>query len=75
MGSRMCLGINLAWAELYLCTAGIYSHFGSKEVRNESDVGFLELWETDESDVRLVRDMFFPVAKDGSQGVRVKVSV
>ncbi|KAF2109560.1 cytochrome P450 [Lophiotrema nucula] len=73
-GSRNCLGMNLAWAELYLCAAGIFSHFGSKEAQGPSDTGLLELFETDEGDVKMARDMFFPVAKDGSKGVRVKIS-
>jgi cytochrome P450 len=73
-GSRSCLGINLAWAELYLCTAGIFRHFGSKDVRDETDVGVLELFETDESDVVMKSDRFFPVAKESSKGVRVKIS-
>jgi cytochrome P450 len=73
-GSRACLGLNLAWAELYLCTAGVFGSFGSKEVQDPDDVGVLELFETDEGDVKLVSDMFFPVAKAGSKGVRVKIS-
>ncbi|KAF2650213.1 cytochrome P450 [Lophiostoma macrostomum CBS 122681] len=73
-GSRSCLGINLAWAEMYLCTAGIFSHFGSKDVRDETDVGILELFETDESDVVMESDRWFPVAKEGSKGVRVRIS-
>jgi cytochrome P450 len=73
-GSRACLGLNLAWAELYLCTAGVFRSFGSKEVQDPDDVGVLELFETDEGDVKLVSDMFFPVAKTGSKGVRVKIS-
>jgi cytochrome P450 len=72
-GSRGCVGLNLAWAELYLCVAGVFGSFGSQDVRGPSDVGFLQLYETDESDVRLVRDMFFPVARDGSKGIRVKI--
>ncbi|PVH94286.1 cytochrome P450, partial [Periconia macrospinosa] len=72
-GSRSCVGMNLAWAELYLCTAGVFSHYGSRDVQDSSDVGFLELFETDVGDVALVSDKFFPVAKEGSKGVRVKV--
>jgi len=74
-GSRGCLGINLAWIEMYLCIAGVFSRFGSKDVRDPDDVGILELFETDEGDVKLASDMFFPVPKAGSKGVRVKISV
>lgn len=72
-GSRSCLGINLAWAELYLCTAGIFSKFGSREARASGDLGFLELYETNEEDVRMESDMFLPVMKQGSKGVRARV--
>jgi cytochrome P450 len=74
-GSRSCIGINLAWAELYMCTAEIFSHYGSRDVQTTSDIGILELFETDVGDVTLVSDRFFPVAKEGSKGVRVKVSL
>ncbi|KAJ4299457.1 hypothetical protein N0V90_004702 [Kalmusia sp. IMI 367209] len=73
-GSRNCVGMNLAWAEMYMCTAAVFRRFGSRDVRESEDLGFLELFETDESDVRLVSDMFFPVAKEGSKGIRVKIS-
>lgn len=74
-GSRACLGLNLAWTELYLCIAGVFSNFGSMEVQDADDIGVLELFETDVEDVKLVSDMFFPVAKAGSKGVRIKVLV
>ena len=74
-GSRACLGMNLAWAELYLCTAAVFDSFGSSEVKMQGDKGVLELFETDESDVRMASDMFFPVAKEGSKGVRIRVRV
>lgn len=74
-GSRACVGLNLAWSELYLCAAGVFSHFGSQDVQDPSDIGILELFETDEGDVALVSDMFFPVTKEGSKGVRVRVSI
>jgi cytochrome P450 len=73
-GSRSCLGINLAWAELYMCVAGLYGEFGSREVRGEGDRGVLELFETDISDVEIVGDAFFPEVKEGSKGLRVKIS-
>jgi cytochrome P450 len=72
-GSRACVGLNLAWAELYLCIVGVFGHFGSQDARDLSDVGILQLYETDATDVALASDMFFPVAKEGSKGIRVKV--
>ena len=72
-GSRNCLGMPLAWAELYLCLSGIFRRFGSVDVRGDDDEGVLELFETDVSDVKIVGDLFFPLVKPGSKGIRVKV--
>lgn len=73
-GSRGCVGMNLAWAELYLCTAGVFRRFGSSKVMEKGDVGIIELYETDEGDVEVVSDRFFPVTREGSKGVRVMMS-
>ncbi|KAF2712577.1 putative P450 monooxygenase, partial [Pleomassaria siparia CBS 279.74] len=66
-GSRMCVGMNLALAELYLTIGRLFGPGG---------VGFgngLELFETGEKDVRVARDWFNPVPDMTSQGVRVLV--
>ncbi|KAM7215804.1 Cytochrome P450 [Rhypophila decipiens] len=72
-GSRQCLGKNLALAEIYLTLATLFSKYGSKEVKFEGDVGYLELYETDESDVECTVDGFLPLPKNESKGVRIKV--
>ncbi|MCJ1389938.1 hypothetical protein MMC18_002796 [Xylographa bjoerkii] len=72
-GSRQCLGINLAYAELYLCLAAIWRRFGSEEARHEGDEGVLELFETGERDVAIAADTFIPSQAKGSKGVRVRV--
>jgi cytochrome P450 len=72
-GSRMCLGINLAWAEMYLCLAAIFDTFGGNEYRGGNDKGVLELFETGASDVEIKADVFFPVVEEGSKGVRVMI--
>ncbi|KAH8705225.1 putative cytochrome P450 [Talaromyces proteolyticus] len=61
-GSRACLGINLAYAELYLTLAKIIPRFE------------FELFETDVTDIKPERDFFVPVARLDSKGVRAKVS-
>ncbi|KAK1144850.1 hypothetical protein N8T08_004863 [Aspergillus melleus] len=61
-GTRSCLGINLAYAEMYIAMANIYRNFE------------FELFETDRSAVDCYRDMFLPHGKPGTQGVRVRVS-
>ncbi|KAK5045954.1 hypothetical protein LTR84_008740 [Exophiala bonariae] len=60
-GSRSCLGINLAHAELYMTLAAVFRNFS------------FELYETDLSDVKLAHDFFLPSPKLDSKGVRVKV--
>lgn len=60
-GSRMCLGMQLAWAELSLMIAGTVRWFD------------LELFETGEASVLMDKDNVIPVPKEGTEGVRVKV--
>lgn len=72
-GSRVCLGRHLAMAELYLMLATLFGRYGSRSVRMAADVGFLELWETGESDVECSVDAFVPLPKVGTKGVRCKV--
>ncbi|RAL03205.1 cytochrome P450 [Aspergillus ibericus CBS 121593] len=60
-GTRSCLGINLAYAEMYISLANVYRNFE------------FELFETGRESVDCYRDMFLPHAKPGTQGVRVKV--
>lgn len=55
--------LNLAHAELRLV---LYAMFGPAGVK-------MELFETDESDVKVVRDYFNPFPKDDSGGMRVLV--
>lgn len=73
-GPRMCLGINLAWAELYVGLSTVFRKLGSSAARGKDDVGVMDLFETDLGDVEMARDALFPITKDGSKGVRVKMS-
>lgn len=79
-GSRQCLGINLAYAEIYLCLVAIFRRFGSSAggedgvgVSGEDDEGVLELFETGSKDVETAADLFLPAAVEGSEGIRIKV--
>ncbi|MCJ1346327.1 hypothetical protein MMC31_004542 [Peltigera leucophlebia] len=77
-GSRNCLGINLAYAEIYLCIAAIFRRFGSggkDGVREEGDEGVLELFETSLKDVITAADFIVPVPAKESEGIRIKVKV
>jgi cytochrome P450 len=60
-GTRSCLGINLAYCELYLTLASLFQRFK------------FELYETDATDLLLAHDYFLPNPKLDSKGVRVKI--
>jgi cytochrome P450 len=73
-GTRQCIGINLAYAEIYITLAMILRRYGSKDVRFEGDMGYLELFETEwAKDVEIVADGVTPLNRAGSKGVRIKV--
>ncbi|CBF87384.1 protein CYP58D1 [Aspergillus nidulans FGSC A4] len=60
-GNRNCIGMNLAYAELYNTLAAVVRRFD------------LELYQTTEENVRFVRDMLLPRSTNGPWKVRVKV--
>ncbi|KAL4939745.1 cytochrome P450 [Aspergillus oleicola] len=60
-GPRSCVGMQLAYAELYIGLATLFRRFE------------FELFETDQSDVDLMREYLVPKAKASSKGVRVFV--
>ncbi|RWA06192.1 hypothetical protein EKO27_g8918 [Xylaria grammica] len=60
-GARNCLGLNLAWMELYVGLATIFRRHD------------LELFETTREDVDFIVDLARPMPKRGSKGVRVVV--
>ncbi|KAF2162127.1 hypothetical protein M409DRAFT_69340 [Zasmidium cellare ATCC 36951] len=60
-GPRSCLGINLAWMEFFMMVGRLFRQFK------------LELYGTDESDVKLAHDFFLPSPRLDSKGIRVRV--
>ncbi|KAH8750306.1 cytochrome P450 [Diaporthe sp. PMI_573] len=62
-GSRQCLGIHLAYCELYLAVA----------LLTLSVFPRMTLVDTTEDDIRYDHDLLVPMTKKGSQGVRVIV--
>lgn len=60
-GNRMCLGMHLAYAEIYMAIATLFRRFD------------FELFETEKEDVMCLYDMFVPHPRKGSKGVRVFV--
>ena len=69
-GGRMCLGMQLANQEMFVLLAGIFGRLDGKQGKGEE---WLELFETDRSDVDIVRDLVTENVRDGSEGVRVVV--
>ncbi|KAK8108717.1 Cytochrome P450 monooxygenase sdnE [Apiospora sp. TS-2023a] len=63
-GSRSCIGINLAWAELYLALAYVVARFDLPPHDT-----------TAERDLRIDRDLFVGAPKRESRGIRAKVVV
>ncbi|KAI9778818.1 MAG: hypothetical protein M1839_007908 [Geoglossum umbratile] len=60
-GTRGCVGINLAHAEIYLTLASVFTQFD------------LELYQTTREDVDVAHDFFNPSPRLDSKGVRVLV--
>lgn len=64
-GTRICLGINLAWAELYLATACVIRRFG----------GRMSLYDVVlDRDVKITVDGFNALPSKESKGLRVIIS-
>lgn len=72
-GSRQCVGINLAYAEMYIILARIFRIYGSKDVHGKDDLGYLELFKTTSRDVEIVSDLFVPHPAPDSEGIRIRV--
>ncbi|EAT82965.2 hypothetical protein SNOG_09700 [Parastagonospora nodorum SN15] len=60
-GTRHCMGMNLAWTELYLTLGMMFRRYR------------FELIEPDVRDVQIGHDYFIPVTWEGGKGVRVFV--
>lgn len=72
-GTRSCVGINLAYAELYLTIATVFGRYGSKDVHSPNDRGWLELYKTSRRDLDIVGDGATPLYRVGTKGVVIKV--
>jgi len=70
-GTRQCVGINLAYAELYTTLANIFRRYGGPESVGLG--GRFELFKTTKEDVEIAADMFIPFVKKGSKRIQVFV--
>nr|DAD54578.1 TPA_asm: putative tryptophan 6-hydroxylase [Fusarium equiseti] len=60
-GTRMCLGMHLAWAEIYIVIATVFRSYS------------FQLHDTDRSHIEMAHDFFDPAPKLDSKGLRVTV--
>lgn len=72
----MCLGMQLAYQEMFVILAGLFGRFDGPDQEEDGEGGegeWLELFETDRRDVEIVRDLVTENVWDGSLGIRVLV--
>lgn len=73
-GTRICLGMNLAYAELYILLAGIFRQYEIFDGTGKQTVPTLALYDTvKERDVDVKYDYQVPFPEKESKGIRVKV--
>ncbi|OHF03422.1 hypothetical protein CORC01_01141 [Colletotrichum orchidophilum] len=84
-GTRVCLGMALAQAELYLMLAKLFRRWGGAGVvvdgssggkeedddRRAGDVGVVKIFETTVRDCEMAADYFIPIPYKNSKGIRV----
>lgn len=72
-GSRQCIGMNLAYAELYLGLAIFFRAYGTPQVHKGNEIGLVQLFETSDSDVEMIGDGNVPMIRPDSKGIRITV--
>lgn len=82
-GTRVCLGMNLAQAELYLMIAKLFRRWGGAGVasgygkgnemgdRRPGDVGVMRIFDTTVRDCEMAADYFIPIPYKGTRGIRI----
>ncbi|KIW96936.1 uncharacterized protein Z519_02327 [Cladophialophora bantiana CBS 173.52] len=65
-GSRQCVGINMAYAQLHLCVADIFRRCGGPS--DPGALGYFELFDTTSDDVEIRHDLSVPFPKQGFKG-------
>ena len=72
-GTRICVGINLAYQELYMILAALFRRYDSWDGTGKQQSLTLELFETTRRDVDCEKDLVTEVVSLDSKGVRVFV--
>ncbi|KAK0615773.1 cytochrome P450 [Bombardia bombarda] len=70
-GSRICLGMPLAMAELFIVIAKMWRVWGAPDDQRKGDVGVVRVYETTTRDAMMVADWFVPMPARESEGIRV----
>ncbi|GFF63200.1 cytochrome P450 [Aspergillus udagawae] len=70
-GSRQCISINLAYAELFICISAIFRRYNGTKDGESGKEGILELFKTSDNNVDIAADMFIPSPRKGSNGIRL----
>lgn len=74
-GSRVCLGMALAQAELFLMTAKLFRTWGADGDARPGDVGVIRAFGTTVKDCEMASDYFIPIPYIGTKGVRAVFEV
>ena len=69
-GSRICLGMALAQAELFLMLAKMFRIWGADGDRRDGDAGVIRLFKTTVKDCEMAADYFIPIPWAGTKGIR-----
>jgi cytochrome P450 len=67
-GSRQCVGINLAYSELYICLNAVFTRYAAPGLDSPAKIS---LFGTTKGDVELKHDLFIPGPNLDSKGIRV----
>jgi hypothetical protein len=59
-GSRQCIAMNLALAEIYLTMTAVFRRYGSRETRLPGDLGYLEIFGTTSEDMEIMGEGMIP---------------
>ena len=73
-GSRICLGMNLAYQEMYFVLASIFRKYDLYDENAEDKGPTLQLYDTvRERDIDMAAELAVPSPEVGSEGLRIKV--
>lgn len=72
-GTRVCLGINLAYQEMYMILATLFRRCDAWDGTGKQKSMTLELFETTRDDIEFARDLVTENTRHDSQGVRIVI--